>query len=97
MKRRDEELAIEMGLRLRRARRAVGLSQEELARRAGVHRHTIGLLERGKRRMGSETLLLILGALEADPSKILGGIEWIPGPTAPTGNWSFTQSPEVDR
>jgi transcriptional regulator with XRE-family HTH domain len=89
MNRRDEEFAVEMGIRLRRARGSVGMSQEELARRAGLHRTTIGMIERGKRRMGSETLILILGALGIDPNKIIGGIEWIPGPAAPTGTWNF--------
>src|SRR3954454_23999729 len=38
------------GARLRRAREAAGLSQEELAERAGVSPNTVGDLERGEHR-----------------------------------------------
>jgi len=37
----------QLGRNLRRARRRAYMSQEDLARRAGVHHTEIGLLERG--------------------------------------------------
>jgi transcriptional regulator with XRE-family HTH domain len=92
MKHHHEDLAIELGLRLRRLRRAAGLSQHDVADMAGLDRTTIGLLERGKRGMQVYTLLVVAGALEERPSRILEGIEYIPGPPPPQpqGTWSFT-------
>ncbi len=96
MKHQQEELAIELGLRLRRLRRAAGLSQHEVADMSGLDRTTIGLLERGKRGMQVHTLLVVAGALEERPSRILEGIEYIPGPPPPVreGTWSFTTAPK---
>lgn len=96
MNEHDEEFAIEIGLRLRRFRRKTGMSQVQLARRAGLHRNTIGAIERGKRNMGTETLVLIIAALGASPKEILGGIEWIPGVTPPTGAWRSNQPRQRD-
>ncbi len=39
---------MDIGSRVRTARKAKGLTQEELARRAGVNLNVVGLLERGK-------------------------------------------------
>ena len=44
--------------RVRRARMNLGISQEELAGRAGLHRNYIGMIERGER---SPTLAAIDG------------------------------------
>ena len=43
----NHDLVKSLGLRIRQARLAAGLSQEELAFRAGVHRTYLGLIERG--------------------------------------------------
>lgn len=42
-------VAEHFGHNLRRARKQAGLSQEELAVRASLHRTEIGLVERGER------------------------------------------------
>ena len=41
---------VSFGARLRQLREAAGLSQEELARRAGLTPNAVGTLERGERR-----------------------------------------------
>jgi DNA-binding CsgD family transcriptional regulator/transcriptional regulator with XRE-family HTH domain len=55
------------GVQLRRFREAVGLSQEELAERAGLTASAIGALERGERRRPyPHTVKLLSAALELD-------------------------------
>src|SRR5262245_30621697 len=54
---------------LRRYRMATGLSQEDLAERAGVSTRGISDLERGARQMPrNDTLQLLLQALELSPA-----------------------------
>ena len=48
---------------LREARARAGLSQAELARRAGVSRSVLSVYESGRREPGSETLSRILAAI----------------------------------
>lgn len=68
------------GRNLRRCRRRIGLSQEEVAIRAGLHRTEIGFLEQGKRRPRIDTFVKVMAALEADADQLLVGIEWVPSP-----------------
>lgn len=63
---------------MRRARRVVALSQDQVAARAAIHRTEVSLLERAGRVPRIDTLLKIAGALEAAPADLLAGIEWIP-------------------
>lgn len=48
-----------------------GISQEELARRAGMHRTYIGGIERGERNVSFANLLRIANGLDERPSKLL--------------------------
>jgi transcriptional regulator with XRE-family HTH domain len=66
------------GQNLRRVRRALNLSQEALALRAGLHRTEIWMLEKGKRSPGIDTVVKLTGALETDANQLLAGIEWVP-------------------
>jgi transcriptional regulator with XRE-family HTH domain len=61
---------------LRRCRVAAGLTQEELAERAEVHRTQISLLERALRNPGYDMLTRLAGALEIDPGKLFEGTVW---------------------
>ncbi len=56
---------------LRRLRVAVGLSQEELASRAGLHRTYISSIERGQRNISLENIFIIATALGAQPAELL--------------------------
>lgn len=39
------------------------------------------MLEFGKRSPGIDTVVKLMGALEAAASELLAGIEWVPGPS----------------
>ncbi len=56
-------------------RRAAGMSHEELGRRAGVHRTTIGLIMSGKRGVTVETAGAISMALETRLSVVAARAE----------------------
>lgn len=56
---------------LRRLRHAKGLSQEELASRAGVNRNYIGMLEREENSPTIDMLEKIADVLDADPVELL--------------------------
>ncbi|MBS1864003.1 MAG: helix-turn-helix transcriptional regulator [Actinobacteria bacterium] len=87
-KRRDPVVAGRFGENLRRVRRREDLSQEELTRRAGLHRTEIGLLERGERVPGIDTLVRLADSMEVPPGALLDGIYWIPAPEA-AGAFAF--------
>jgi transcriptional regulator with XRE-family HTH domain len=87
-KRRDPDVARRFGENLRRCRRREDLSQERLARRAGLHTTEIGLLERGGRVPRIDTLVRLAGAMAVPPGELLDGIHWVPAPEA-VGTFSF--------
>lgn len=72
-------VAERFGANLARCRKRIGLSQEETAFRAALHRTQIGELERGKRLPRIDTLVKLAGALEVSPEALLEGMVWRPG------------------
>jgi transcriptional regulator with XRE-family HTH domain len=62
------------GQRVRELRQASGLSQEELAERAGLHRTYVGGIERGERNVGVLNILQLSRALRVRPSDIFVGL-----------------------
>lgn len=58
----------QVGNRIKEIRNSLGISQEELAFRAGVHRTYIASLEVGKRNVSIVTLEKIVKALEVSMS-----------------------------
>ncbi|MXY92051.1 MAG: helix-turn-helix transcriptional regulator [Caldilineaceae bacterium SB0664_bin_27] len=60
-----------LGRRIRRLRNAAGLSQDALARAAGIRRVTLVRLERGEQTPRYKTLRAIARALEVDVSDLL--------------------------
>lgn len=56
---------------VRRLRKARGLSQEELAEAAGVHRTYIGMLERAEKNVTIYNIERIAIALDVPPGRLL--------------------------
>ena len=73
------EVARRFGDNLVRCRKRAGLSQEELAFRASIHRTQVGILERGGRCPRIDTLAKLAGALDVSVDELLDGIVWRPG------------------
>ena len=69
----EGELQRRLGQSLRAYRKAKGLSQEEFADVAGVHRTYMGGLERGERNVTLQTLERLAERLEVDPVELLLG------------------------
>jgi transcriptional regulator with XRE-family HTH domain len=57
--------------RLRQIRQIEGLSQEELADRAGLHRTYVGSVERGERNISIDNMECLAKALEIDIIELL--------------------------
>jgi transcriptional regulator with XRE-family HTH domain len=90
-KRRDPAVAGRFGENLRRVRRREDLTQEELARRAGLHRTEIGRLENGERAPRIDTLIRLADSMVVPPGELLDGISWVPAPEA-VGAFAFGSS-----
>jgi transcriptional regulator with XRE-family HTH domain len=61
----------QFGRAVRKRRIALGLSQEELAERADLHRTYISDIERGSRNVSLENIKRIAGALKVEPWELL--------------------------
>lgn len=59
----EKPIASTFGSVLREKREAAGISQEQLADRAGLHRTYVSLIERGKRTASIEVLRRVASAL----------------------------------
>lgn len=66
------EINKEIGSRIRQYRNKLGLSQEELAHEANLHRAYIDQIERGEKNIGVQNLQIIAKALKIKISKLLG-------------------------
>jgi transcriptional regulator with XRE-family HTH domain len=77
------DLAPRVGRAVRQLREANGLSQEELAAEAGLHRTYISLVERGRRNITVDALSQIAEALGVYPSRLIAEAEKDAAPPAP--------------
>jgi transcriptional regulator with XRE-family HTH domain len=71
-------LGYRFGRNVRNARRSLGISQEELARRCGIHPTHISKVERGGSVPGVEVMFKIIGVLGVDANAICAGIAFNP-------------------
>lgn len=69
------KLSKEVGQVIKRYRLAAGLSQEELADVAGIHRTHVGFLERGERSSSIDVLVRVSEALKVPASQVLAEAE----------------------
>lgn len=62
------------GERVRVERNKLGLSQEALAQKCGVHWTFLGQVERGQRNLSLHNIVKIAGGLEVDPAALVRGL-----------------------
>ena len=67
---RKDVRCVQFGQLVRRLREAAGLSQEDFAARAGVHRTYIGGIERGERNPTLTTIYRLARALRVSPARL---------------------------
>jgi len=70
----DNEDLIALGREIRRHRKALNISQEALAERAGLHRNYIGFLERGERNPAATTVFQLARALGVTAADLVVGV-----------------------
>jgi transcriptional regulator with XRE-family HTH domain len=58
------------GRRVRSLRKACGMSQEQLADAAGLHRTYVSSLERGERNVGLDNVVILARALGVSPAQL---------------------------
>ena len=68
-------LSRKLGQRIRSARSKLGLSQEGLAEKAGLHRTYIGMVERGERNLTIINLGRVCMGLRTTISELTKGID----------------------
>ncbi len=64
-----------LGQKIRFLREQMGLSQEKLAEFCGLHRTSIGSIERGERNISLQNIVKIAHALKITPSELLSDIK----------------------
>ena len=66
-----KEVLVSFGQQVAAARRQIGLSQEALAGRAGIHRTYVGAVERGERNISLMNIHKLADALGVEPGVLL--------------------------
>lgn len=66
-----DDIIVKFGKRVREERRVRGLSQEELAEKAHVHRTYIGMVERAEKNITLANIAKIAKALDIEIHKLL--------------------------
>ena len=65
----------QLGDNIKRLRISLGLSQEQLAEKAGLHRTYVGAVERGERNVSLDNIIAISRALGVSASTLLKDVE----------------------
>lgn len=70
-KKERETIRLAFGELVRQHRHKLGISQEELAFRSGLHRTYVGSVERGERNLSLENIFIFAKALKCNPKELL--------------------------
>ncbi|MGK7887037.1 MAG: helix-turn-helix domain-containing protein [Crocosphaera sp.] len=65
----------QLGNNIKQLRTSLGLSQEQLAEKAGLHRTYVGAVERGERNVSLDNIIAISRALGVSASTLLKDVE----------------------
>ena len=76
------EAHVVLGRAIREARERAGLSQAEVARRAGMSRSYLWGIETGRRNLTLSALLAIAAAVRAPPSSLVQALDGLAGQRA---------------
>lgn len=71
MKNKDDNILIAFGENVRALRKALDLSQEELAEKVDLHRTYIGMIERGEKNITLLNIIALANALGVSPAKMM--------------------------
>jgi len=82
-----------LGRHIRAIRIERGLSQEELAHEAGLHRAVVGFIERAEREPGITRLWALADALDVSLSELFAAVD-VPRP-APTRRRNVKRRPRI--
>lgn len=74
----DKKILIQFADRVREARKRLGISQEQLAHLAGMHRTYVSSVERGERNISLLNLLSLAGVLGVDAGDLVTGLTRAP-------------------
>lgn len=77
---------VNLGASIRAMRKRIGITQEGLADRLGVHTTFVGRLERGERGAQWRTVRRVLRALDLTPADFAATLEEIESEPEPRGN-----------
>jgi transcriptional regulator with XRE-family HTH domain len=69
--RKRTKLRIEFGLKVRKRRYELDISQEQLAELANLHHNYVGSVERGERNIALENIVAIAKALQCSPKDLM--------------------------
>ncbi len=65
----------QLGNNIKQLRTSLGLSQEQLAEKAGLHRTYVGAVERGERNVSLDNIIAISRALGVSASTLLKDVK----------------------
>ena len=85
-----------LGQRVRERRLKLGLTQEAVAERAGMHPVYISLVERGHRNPSLDNVVRLAVALQCDPGRLVTGLDKVDG-RAGSGGHIPTKGPAAGR
>lgn len=71
----ERQELLKFGLKIRELRTIKGLSQEDLADLAGLHRTYVGGIERGERNVAFLNIVKLAKALEVSLSDLMKGLD----------------------